>query len=192
MKNRNFVFCSLLTQDACKHFKNQVILLILAPMIVSENTLKWAMRFYPPLFFQRIWVKKFDKGFTGVHVKIHKSFLNINYNRSIFGGSIFSAPDPFYALLFDQILQRRGFKCRVWLKSAEIRYIKPGRSNLYFKISLSADEIKEAENTLNTVGKFVKAYPINIFNAENELCATLVNEVYIRNLFKGEEHSIAY
>ena len=161
-------------------------------MVVSENMLKWAMRFYPPLFFQRIWVKKFEKDFTGVHVKIFRSFLNINYNRSIFGGSIFSASDPFYALLFDQILQRKGIKCRVWLKSAEIRYLKPARTHLYFTISLSDEEIQEAETTLRTVGKFVKAYPMNIVNSQGELCATVINEVYIRNLFKGEEHTIAY
>lgn len=161
-------------------------------MIVSENMLKWAMRFYPPLFFQRIWVIKFDKGFTGVHVKISKSFLNVNYNRTIFGGTIFSASDPFFALLFDQILQRRGLKCRVWLRSAEIRYLKPGATNLYFTISLSEQQIKEAETILLTEGKFVKAYPMNIFSSEGLLCATVINEVYIRNLYKGEEQTIAY
>ncbi|MCF8453766.1 MAG: DUF4442 domain-containing protein [Pedobacter sp.] len=161
-------------------------------MIVSENMLKWAMRFYPPLFFQRIWVIKFDKGFTGVHVKISKSFLNVNYNRTIFGGTIFSASDPFFALLFDQILQRRGLKCRVWLRSAEIRYLKPGATNLYFTISLSDEQIKEAETILITEGKFVKAYPMNIFSSEGLLCATVINEVYIRNLYKGEEQTIAY
>ncbi len=161
-------------------------------MVVSENMLKWALRFYPPLFFQRIWVIKFDKGFTGVQVKISKSFLNINYNRTIFGGTIFSASDPFFALLFDQILQRRGFKCRVWLKSAEIRYLKPGATDLFFAISLSEEQIMEAETALGTEGKFVKAYPMNIFNTEGVLCATVINEVYIRNLFKGEEQTIAY
>jgi hypothetical protein len=161
-------------------------------MIVSENMLKWAMRFYPPLFFQRIWVIKFDKGFTGVHVKISKSFLNVNYNRTIFGGTIFSASDPFFALLFDQILQRRGLKCRVWLRSAEIRYLKPGATNLYFTISLSEQQIQEAETILVTEGKFVKAYPMNIFSSEGLLCATVINEVYIRNLYKGEEQTIAY
>jgi len=165
---------------------------IFARMIVSENMLKWAMRFYPPLFFQRIWVIKFDKGFTGVHVKISKSFLNVNYNRTIFGGTIFSASDPFFALLFDQILQRRGLKCRVWLRSAEIRYLKPGATNLYFTISLSEQQIKEAETILITEGKFVKAYPMNIFSSEGLLCATVINEVYIRNLYKGEEQTIAY
>jgi len=161
-------------------------------MVISENTLKWAMRFYPPLFFQRIWVIKFDKGFTGVHVKISKSFLNINYNRTIFGGTIFSASDPFFALLFDQLLQRRGLKCRVWLKSAEIKYLKPGKTNLYFTISLSEEQIIEAETTLSTVGKFIKAYPLNIFNSKGVLCATVINEIYIRNLFMGEEQTIAY
>jgi hypothetical protein len=161
-------------------------------MVVSENMLKWAMRFYPPLFFQRIWVIKFDKGFTGVHVKISKSFLNVNYNRTIFGGTIFSASDPFFALLFDQILQRRGLKCRVWLRSAEIRYLKPGATNLYFTISLSEEQINEAETILLTEGKFVKAYPMNIFSSEGLLCATVINEVYIRNLYKGEEQTIAY
>lgn len=161
-------------------------------MLISENTLKWAMRFYPPLFFQRIWVKKFDKGFTGVEVKIAKSILNANYNRSIFGGTIFSASDPFYALMFDQLLQRRGFKVRVWLKSAEIKYLKPGRSHLYFKIKLSEDQIMEAEEALKTVGKFVKAYPMEITNTDGEVCARVMNEVYIRNLFKGEEDIVAY
>ena len=161
-------------------------------MVVSENTLKWAMRFYPPLFFQRIWVKKFENGFMGVHVKISKSILNSNYNNSIFGGTIFSASDPFYALLFDQILRRKGFKTRVWLKSSNIQYLKPGRSNLYFKISLTEDDIQEAEKALRTVGKFVKAFPIEILNSQGELCASVINEVYVRNLFSGEEHTVAY
>lgn len=164
----------------------------IAGMVVSENLFKWVLRFYPPLLFQRIWVKKFDEGFTGVHVKISKSFLNKNYNNSIFGGTIFSASDPFYALLFDQVLKRKGFKVRVWLKSASIQYLKPARTDLHFSISLSNEDIAQAESALNTVGKFVKAYPMEIFNTEGELCASVVNEVYVRNLHLGETRTIAY
>ncbi|EHQ24445.1 DUF4442 domain-containing protein [Mucilaginibacter paludis] len=161
-------------------------------MVVSENTLKWAMRLYPPLFFQRIWVQKFGKGFTSVDVKINKSVFNKNYNDSIFGGTIFAGADPFYALLFDQILQRRGFKVRVWLKSAQIQYLKPGRTNLYFKIKITEEEIAEAEEILNTTGKFVKAFPIEMYNKDGELCVSVMNEVYIRNLHIGENRTIAY
>lgn len=161
-------------------------------MKLSPKTLKWALRCYPPLFFQRIWIINFGAEFKSVRVKINKSILNSNYNRSIFGGTIFSATDPFHAILFDQVFKHRGLKTRVWLKSAQIQYLKPGRSNLYFTIVLTDEMISEAEEALLTIGKFVKTYKIEIYNAEGELCAVAQNEVYIRNLFHGEHHTVAY
>jgi len=151
-------------------------------MVVSEGLLKWAMRFYPPLFFQRIWVVKFAKGFTGARVKISHSLLNQNYNRSIFGGTIFSAADPFYPLLFHQIFSKKGYKVIAWSKSAEIQFLKPGLTNLYFDINLTDDDIAEAEHVLNTGGKYIKAHPIDIYNKDGEVCVSLMNEVYVRNL----------
>ncbi len=160
-------------------------------MIVSERTLKWALCFYPPLLFQRIWVKKFHPGFRGIDVKISNSFLNRNYNGSIFGGTIYAATDPFYALLFDQLMQRHGFKVRCWLKSASIQYLKPGLTNLYFTISISDEMIAEAEASLTTTGKFVKSYPMEVSNEKNELCATVMNEIYLRTKFLGEKQRVA-
>ncbi|MNY81620.1 hypothetical protein D3C86_2232750 [compost metagenome] len=52
--------------------------------------------------------------------------------------------------------------------------------------------LNEAIEALNTVGKFVKAYPMEITNSQGELCATVMNEVYVRNLYQGEEPRIAY
>jgi hypothetical protein len=155
-------------------------------MMVSEKTLKWALCFYPPLFFQRIWVKKFHTNFRGVDVKISNSFLNRNFNGSIFGGTIYAATDPFYAILFDQLMQRSGFKVRVWLKSASIQYLKPGLTDLYFSIHITDEMVLEAEKSLNKTGKFVKAYPIELYNKKGELCAIAMNEVYLRNKFPGE------
>lgn len=161
-------------------------------MVVSEKTLKWGLCLYPPLLFQRIWVKRFHKGFRGVDVKINKSLFNKNYNGSIFGGTIYAATDPFYALLFDQLLRREGFKVRVWLKSASIQYLKPGHGDLFFTINVTDDMLNEAIEAMNTTGKFVKAYPMEITNAAGELCATVMNEIYVRNLHQGETPRIAY
>ncbi|WP_276091542.1 DUF4442 domain-containing protein [Pedobacter sp. JY14-1] len=162
-------------------------------MVVSEKTLKWILCLYPPLFFQRIWVTRFHKGFRGVDVKIIRSIFNRNYNGSIFGGSIYAATDPFYAILFDQLLQRKGYKTRVWLKSASIQYLKPGRGNLYFTIQITDEMIADAVAALNDGhGKFVKAYPMEITNFSGQVCATVINEVYIRNLHQGEQPRIAY
>ncbi len=70
----------------------------------------------------------------------------------------------------------------MWLKSAQIQYIKPARTDLFYTITISDEMIADAEKTLQTEGKFVKMYPIEIFDRQGELCATALNEVYIRNL----------
>ncbi|WP_419788541.1 DUF4442 domain-containing protein [Mucilaginibacter sp. SP1R1] len=136
----------------------------------------------PSPFFQRIWVVKIDTGFKGVHVKIKKSLLNKNYNDSIFGGTLFSAADPFYPLLFHQLFSKKGYKLKVWSKSSSIQYLKPGLSDVYFKISLTDDEIANAEQILNTEGKYLAHHPIDIYNKNGDVCVSLVNEVYMRNL----------
>jgi hypothetical protein len=151
-------------------------------MKISENTLKWIMRLYPPMLFQRIWVKKIHKDFRGIDIKINRSLFTSNLGNSIFGGTIFSATDPFYALLFGQIMQHKGYKITVWLKSAEIQYLKPGRTDLHYTIIITDAMIEEAEQALSKEGKFIKEFPIDIYDKSDTLCATALNEVYIRNL----------
>ncbi|MEE1885549.1 DUF4442 domain-containing protein [Pedobacter flavus] len=160
-------------------------------MKVSERTLKWALNFYPPLLFQRIIVKKFHKNFRGVDVKIKNSIVNRNYNGSIFGGTIYAATDPFYALLFDQILKRKGYKVRVWLKSASIQYLKPGKKDLHFTVKITDEMLADAEQCLTENGKFVKAYPMELYDESGLLCATVMNEVYLRNKHFGETQKVS-
>jgi hypothetical protein len=151
-------------------------------MLVSENALKWAMRLYPPLLFQGIWTQKFDKGFRGVQVKICKSILNRNYNGTIFGGTIFSAADPFYAILFHQILKRKGYTIKLWIKHATIDYLKPGNCPLYIQISISDENINEALHGLDNEGKFIKTFPVRITNKDGVVYAMVHNEIYIRKI----------
>lgn len=140
------------------------------------------MRFYPPLFFQRVWVKKFHKDFRGVDVKVNHSLLNLNYNSSIFGGTIFSATDPFYAILFDQILQREGFKTITWLKSADIQYIKPAVMDLFFTIEIDEKDVEIAKNNLEKEGKHIACFSLDLYDRKGLLCAKVNHEVYLRNL----------
>lgn len=160
-------------------------------MKASERTLKWVMRFYPPLFFQRIWVKKFHSDFKGVDVIVLNSFLNRNYNSTIFGGTIFSAADPFYPILFDQIFKKKGYKTLVWLKCGNINYLKPARTALKFSIVLTEEVINETEDILKRNGKFVSTFHIKLYDTNNEICALVDNEVYIRDLnFKHKKQEI--
>lgn len=151
-------------------------------MLISEGVLKWVLRIYPPLFFQRISVTRFDKGFRGVEVKIKKSFFNKNYNSSIFGGTIFSAADAFYPVLFYQILVHKGYKVRAWSHSSAIRFRKPAKTDLYFKINVTDEITEDCEQVLNTIGKYRRTFPIEIYDKNGLLCASVLIKVYIRNL----------
>lgn len=149
-------------------------------MKVSENNIKWLMRLYPPMLLQRIWVQKIHKGFKGADIKINRSLFTLNFGKAIFGGTIFSATDPFYAILFSQILNHKGYNITVWLKSASIQYLKPGRTDLYYSISITDEMIMEVESELNKKGVFVKTYPIEVYSKNGELYAVAKNEIYIR------------
>jgi len=151
-------------------------------MKLSEFTLKWLMNLYPPMLFQRIWVKKIHKNFRGADIKINRSLVTSNLGNATFGGTLFSATDPYYAMLFGQIMQHKGYKITVWLKSAEIQYLKPARTDLFYTITITDEMIADAEFALNNDGKFVKNYPIELFDKSGELCVTALNEIYIRNL----------
>lgn len=149
-------------------------------MKASENSIKWLMRFYPPMLLQRIWVQKIHTGFRGTDIKINRSLFTLNFGKAIFGGTIFSATDPFYAILFGQILKHKGYNITVWLKSASIQYLKPGKTDLYYSISVTEEMINEVESELNTKGVFVKTYTIEVYSKTGELCAVAKNEIYIR------------
>nr|WP_294790367.1 DUF4442 domain-containing protein [uncultured Mucilaginibacter sp.] len=151
-------------------------------MLVSAGLLKWALRFYPPLFFQRIWVVDIDKNFTGLQMKISKSAFNSNYNRSIFGGTIFSAADVCYPVLFHQLLSHKGYKIAVWSRSAQIHFLKKSDAKINFNINLSNEDIIDVEQVLAEKGKYNKAYPIVIYNNNGDVCVNMMCEVYIRNL----------
>lgn len=144
------------------------------------------MRIYPPLFLQRIWVRHIAKDFKQVSVKINKSLLNINYNNSIFGGTLFAAADPFYPIMFHQVIRAMGYKVIVWSKSAHIQFLKPGNTDMFFDIRITDDDIARAERTITTEGKFMEIFNVNVCNKSGEVCVIVGIEVYIRNLNYSE------
>jgi len=152
-------------------------------MIVSPRTLKWMMRLYPPLFFQRIWVKKVHADFKRMDIKIVKSWLNGNHNSSIFGGTLFTAVDPMHAVLLAQICYRKGItKIISWSKSTKIEYLKPARKNVEFSVQLLGHEIEEVLEQIKKHGKAVRTFEVEILDRDGLCCARSQNEIYIRDL----------
>jgi len=151
-------------------------------MKVSANTLKWVLRLYPPLLFQRIWVKSLDPNFCNIVVKINKSTLNKNGNGSIFGGTISAGGDPYFVVLFYQYFSHKGYQLNAWQKSFQANFLNPAYSTLYLHFKIEPEEIQFAEKCLNEQGKYVHIHSVDAIDSQGKICARLQSEVYLRNL----------
>jgi hypothetical protein len=146
-----------------------------------RRTLRFALNIFPPLLFNRIVLKEVAKDYSKFKVVIKRSILNMNLYRTIFGGSIFSAFDAYFPTMYYNIFRQRNRKLEIWLKSASIEYKRPARTNLHITFSISEEDIIEAENTLNKVGKFEKWHTIEATNTKGIVCAKAKMLIYLRD-----------
>jgi hypothetical protein len=101
-------------------------------------------------------------------------------NGTIFGGSLFSAADPFYAIMYWQIFERKGMKVLTWLKTAQIQYLRPANEKLYIDFKLTDEDIEEAIAALMEHGRYKKTHDIQFVNSKGEVFVKAQNEVYLR------------
>ena len=141
--------------------------------------LKLSLNIFPPLFFNRILLKYISSDYREINVILKKSIFNINYYKSIYGGSIFSACDPYFPIMYYHIFKNR--KLIVWVKSAEINYIKPAYSSLKLNFKIQDSQIKEIEQALFKNGKHEIINEVKAINLENVICAEAKITVYLRD-----------
>ena len=114
-------------------------------MQIPKILIKITLNIFPPLLFNRIILKHISPDFSEMKVIVKRTLFNINFHRTIFGGSIFSACDPYFPTMYYNIFAKKQRKLIVWLKAAEIKYLKPANSTLklHFKIYIVKTSLKE-------------------------------------------------
>ena len=150
-------------------------------MKIPKLAIKFVLNIFPPLLFNRIVLKEISDDFMQMKVILRRALFNINFHKTIFGGSIFSACDPYFPTMYYHIFANKGRKLIVWLKSAEIQYLKPADSTLKLHFKISENEIQLAENTLNENGKFEIWHTVEAINKKGVICAKAKMQVYLRD-----------
>jgi acyl-coenzyme A thioesterase PaaI-like protein len=141
---------------------------------------KWLMNLYPPLLINRISVKSISSDYKLVEVQVKKSLLNRNLQKTIFGGTIFSAADPFHALMYWQIFRLKGIHCEAWLKLAEIQYLKPANSDLRLLFEITDEEIELVNAQLQEKGKAEMIHETAILNNKKETVAFVRSTISLK------------
>ena len=147
---------------------------------VSPFVFKWMMNLYPPFLFGRIRVKYVSDDFQHIQVIVRKSLFNKNLSRSVFGGTMFAAADPFYALMYWQNFAHQfKQKVKVWLKSAEIQYRKPAMTDLTLDFRITQADVEEAKQAIESKGKYTKIHEVELIDKEGKVSALVKLEPYV-------------
>ena len=150
-------------------------------MQTPKFVIKFVLNIFPPLLFNRIVLKEISDDFLEMKVVVKKTLFNVNFHKTIFGGSIFSACDPYFPTMYYHIFTKKRRKLIIWLKSAEIQYLKPADSTLRLNFKITQENIELAEKTLNEKGKFEIWHTVKALNKEGVVCAKARMQVYLRD-----------
>ena len=146
-----------------------------------RKILRFVLNIFPPLFFNRIILKKVSEDYTEFKVVLRKSILNMNFHKTIFGGTIFSACDPFFPTMYYYIFKNKNCNLIIWVKNAEINYLQPADTSLLLEFKINESQIKDIEKGLKLHGKYEVKNEVNALNKKQVICANAQITTYLRD-----------
>ncbi|HIA27006.1 MAG TPA: DUF4442 domain-containing protein [Planctomycetes bacterium] len=155
--------------------------------VIGPRRLRWLLNLYPPLLLQRIRVVEFSEDFRRCRVRLGKSILTRNLYGTTFGGSIYSAADPFFPILYWQILAREGRLLQAWLRASKADFLKPAASALTLDFEISDEKLESARSQLEEKGRAVMTDTVEGIDREGHCCARIELVSILRPPPEGEE-----
>ena len=150
-------------------------------MQIQKYAIQFVLNIFPPLLFNRIVLKEISDDFMQMRVVIRRALFNINFHKTIFGGTIFSACDPYFPTMYYHIFAKKNRKLIIWLKSAEIQYLRPADTSLKLHFIITKEDILLAEKTLDKEGKFEIWHDVEAISKNGIVCAKAKILVYLRD-----------
>ena len=151
-----------------------------APRTLSAWQTRGLLNFFPPWLFQGIRLVELDPEFRRCVVRVRRSRLTRNLQGTTFGGTIFAAADPMFAILYWQILAHRGIRVQAWVRSATVRYLKPAATALTLEFALTDGDVAQAVEALDREGRYARHHLVEARDTAGVLCATAETEVYLK------------
>lgn len=124
--------------------------------------------FWPQFLFTGIKVISYSEDLLQVKVKLKLRFWNANYHGTQYGGAISAVTDPFYAMI---LIYGLGKGYAVWDKAATIRFLKPGKTDLFLDFIVTPEEIGAIKKTVEAEGRMDWTKRIDLFDKEGMLVA---------------------
>ena len=143
-----------------------------------KQNLKLMFNLWPPLMGAGIRITRIQPDWKEVDVEMKLRRWNANYVGTHYGGSLYSITDPFYMVMFIEILGRDYI---VWDKSASIRFRRPGRGTVFAQFRITDEQIAEIREALKTEEKIDREFSVDVKSGDGEVIAEVKKLLQFRN-----------
>lgn len=151
---------------------------------MKPANLRRLMNLWPPYLAAGIRVREIAPDWKRVRVDLVARWWNRNYVGTHFGGSLFAMTDPFYMLMFINLL---GPDYVVWDYAAHIRFVKPGRGTVSACFGVGDDDLARVIDATSGGERFIAEYPVVVHDRDGDEVARVRREVYFRRKRPADE-----
>lgn len=143
---------------------------------MPKTTILKIISYWPPFLVAGIKVTKYNVEEKKLEVTMGLRFWNWNHERSHFGGSLYAMTDPFYALLIRENLEEN---VQVWVKSAKIRFRRPGRGKVQAVFELKIEQLEKIKAELGQQSKSEPEFQIEVRDSNGKIVAEVSQIVHV-------------
>ncbi|MDF4002690.1 DUF4442 domain-containing protein [Luteibacter sp. PPL552] len=144
---------------------------------MKARTLRRIFNLWPPFLFAGIRVQRLDADYRYARVKLKLAWYNRNYVRVHFGGNLFSMTDPFWMIM---VLKCLGDDYVVWDQAGEIRFVAPGRADVFADFQIDEAVLDEIRAATAGGEKCLRWFETDVRTASGEVVAVVRKQVYVR------------
>ena len=148
---------------------------LLRDIKLPPGVFRRGINLWPPFLGAGVRVTRVADDYREIDVTLKLGLLNRNYFGTQFGGSMFAMTDPFFALM---MLHNLGSDYVVWDRAGAIRYLKPGRGNVFAHFRLAAAAIARARAATTRGRKHEPTFTVAIVDGDGATIAEVDKTLY--------------
>ncbi len=136
-----------------------------------------ALNLWPPFVGAGISVDHVADDYRQVSVLLKDRIVNRNYVGCHFGGSLFAMTDPFYMLMFIQIL---GSKYYVWDLSSRIHFVEPAYGTVRADFVIDEERLESIREATANGQKHEEVFLIDLKDKAGKVVSRVEKTLYFR------------
>lgn len=137
--------------------------------------MRWAFNYWPCIWCSGGKVEFIASDFHELHVSLRLNIRTRNRVGTVFGGSIYSAIDPYYMLMFMEIL---GKQYVVWDKSATVKFVRPITSKVKCRFLITEDWVADVKRHIELRGEYTFDLPLHFEDEHGKVYAMFTKTIY--------------